>query len=973
MKKVFCPGIIVGFWLLMMTGNAFSASTSLQTVDELLTRGEQKQALEELKLLIEEDNPEAQERLGDLYISGRGVRSNFSMAWTWYKRSALQGHAPAQYKTGFLYEHGVGVGRYVDKAVEWYEFAAKQGYFAAQIRLADLRAASGKMHRGDTLDVLKTAATRGDQRALKELERLVEFGYQPARTLVDQLPIEIRYGPSVRAPVFKSKADLGIAAFLAGDYVSAVAILRPLADENDAGGTFGMALIHQTGPDIPPDIKKAEELYLSAAKNGSVEAMIGLGLLYWNSMAPPHDRYLVEKWLNLAASKGASRAKQILDLIHYDYPGPEVLRTHRLKINLAHLNGPARDGVQAYLEKDFVKAIKLLKPLADRGDRDGKFGLGLIYNDGVPTLSDTSKALQLYRASATGGYAGAQVNLANMYMKSIGVGKNLSEAMRWYQMAARQGDAVAQTVLGFAYLSGVGQAPNPARASQMFELARQQENGDAMNAVALLDLGAQIAEVNQGDNTALDISAHTAYLTGATRDGIPLHLPGTFDIRQHSGAFDLIVAAAELGNAAAQYNAARLHLLDDPTADNLIRAYKWLTLAHHNGYQAAATARTEILKQLSPLQRIEAEWLTADALKPRIAAPSYEIAEAISGSPEELWEIGQKYRYGKGVEKSYKEALKWFRSAAQKGHAVAQRDLGTIYRRGLGVKKNQEEAVKWFRLSANQGYAKAQRDLGIAHQFGRGAPKDAIEAVRWYRKAAEQGEKKAQTNLAFMYKTGNGTAKNPEEAVKWYLKAAEQGSSTAQKNLGVLYQFGKGVEKNEAEAVIWYRKAAEQGNLKAQENLGFMYKNGLGVGVDYGEAAKWYFVAAKKGSARAQNILGLMYQSGSGVPQDFGRAITWYIKALNQRYTKTYASIDSLMKEDEDSDQTLFYRELLAIIQKRADQGEIKAQNTMGLFYRYGKGVDRDRAAAEQWFKKAIKLGSGEAKKNLAEMLLDQS
>ena len=50
-----------------------------------------------------------------------------------------------------------------------------------------------------------------------------------------------------------------------------------------------------------------------------------------------------------------------------------------------------------------------------------------------------------------------------------------------------------------------------------------------------------------------------------------------------------------------------------------------------------------------------------------------------------------------------------------------------------------EETVKWWRRAAEQGHAKAQYYLGDMYENGRGASQDCEEAAKWYRKAEENG------------------------------------------------------------------------------------------------------------------------------------------------------------------------------------------------------------------------------------------
>ena len=140
-------------------------------------------------------------------------------------------------------------------------------------------------------------------------------------------------------------------------------------------------------------------------------------------------------------------------------------------------------------------------------------------------------------------------------------------------------------------------------------------------------------------------------------------------------------------------------------------------------------------------------------------------------------------------------------AAVADGDAQAQYNLGLRYSTGRGVQRNDREAVGWYRKAAEQGHAQAQYALGVMYANG--------------------------PRFVCLYRCG--VARDDTEAVVWYRKAAEQGNADAQNNLGVMYATGRGVSRNDAEAVAWYRKAADQGHAKAQTTLEWMYNHGRGV------------------------------------------------------------------------------------------------------------------------------------------------
>jgi Sel1 repeat len=180
--------------------------------------------------------------------------------------------------------------------------------------------------------------------------------------------------------------------------------------------------------------------------------------------------------------------------------------------------------------------------------------------------------------------------------------------------------------------------------------------------------------------------------------------------------------------------------------------------------------------------------------------------------------------------------LEELRTAAEGGDAGAQCALGKkIWKEDV----NSPEAARWFRAAAEQGHAEAQVSLGMCFFDGKGVDKDRVEAVSWFRKAAEQGHAVAQIALGSCFIRGEGVDQDFAEAVIWYRKAAEQGNAMAQSNLGLCFEHGEGVDRDFAEAVRWYRKAAEQGDVRACENYGELLAEGEGVARNCDKALFW--------------------------------------------------------------------------------------------------------------------------------------
>ena len=175
--------------------------------------------------------------------------------------------------------------------------------------------------------------------------------------------------------------------------------------------------------------------------------------------------------------------------------------------------------------------------------------------------------------------------------------------------------------------------------------------------------------------------------------------------------------------------------------------------------------------------------------------------------------------------------------AATQGDVEAQHTLGFLYHFGVsynGVKVPQDykEAIRWYRLAADQGCADSHDQLGEIYISGKGGPQDFHEAARGFR-------------------AGMQAPQNSQEAARWHRLAAEQGYSFAQHHLGNMYLQGEGVTKDVQEGLRWIRLAADQGLSIAQGHLGIMYAVGEEVPQDYVQAHMWLNLVAAQGVTQA--------------------------------------------------------------------------------------------------------------------------
>jgi localization factor PodJL len=162
------------------------------------------------------------------------------------------------------------------------------------------------------------------------------------------------------------------------------------------------------------------------------------------------------------------------------------------------------------------------------------------------------------------------------------------------------------------------------------------------------------------------------------------------------------------------------------------------------------------------------------------------------------------------------------RQAAVDGNADAQFSVGKTYLDGsddsqLPVSERLSKAARWFRRAAERGHAPSQYRLATLYELGHGAPKSYADAMNWYEQAANKGHIKAMHNLAVLSVNGNVRTANYLTAAKWFAEAAGHGLRDSQYNLGVLHERGLGVPRDLAMAYVWFSLAANQGDVKGAQ------------------------------------------------------------------------------------------------------------------------------------------------------------
>ena len=115
--------------------SAAMLATQINDAFAAFTRGDYATALRLWRPLAEQGNASAQNNLGELYRTGRGVAQDYAAAGSWYRKAAEQGEALAQTNLGFMYANGLGVAKDYAAEMFWNRKAADQDSAQAQHNL----------------------------------------------------------------------------------------------------------------------------------------------------------------------------------------------------------------------------------------------------------------------------------------------------------------------------------------------------------------------------------------------------------------------------------------------------------------------------------------------------------------------------------------------------------------------------------------------------------------------------------------------------------------------------------------------------------------------------------------------------------------------------------------------------------------------------------------------------------------------
>ncbi|MBZ8132571.1 exopolysaccharide biosynthesis protein [Afifella sp. IM 167] len=191
-----------------------------------------------------------------------------------------------------------------------------------------------------------------------------------------------------------------------------------------------------------------------------------------------------------------------------------------------------------------------------------------------------------------------------------------------------------------------------------------------------------------------DMSARDAFRTGylAYKQG------------QTAAAIEALSYAADKGHTAALWKLGRIYATGDGVKEDDAHAFQIFSKIaneYADGNPRGSDARfvSDAFVALAGYFR--------DGIVGKVVADEgrarrfYTYAAAYFADPEAQYQLGMMYLDGRGGERSDRQAARWLKLAADKGHVLAQAEFGRLLFEGVGIRRNAVKGLMWLSIARN--------------------------------------------------------------------------------------------------------------------------------------------------------------------------------------------------------------------------------------------------------------------------------
>jgi len=321
--------------------------------------------------------------------------------------------------------------------------------------------------------------------------------------------------------------------------------------------------------------------------------------------------------------------------------------------------------------------------LAEQGDPQAQYDLGLLFVNPNEGEIDIAKAFYWFSKSANQGVADAQYRLADLYEN---IKCDLPNAVKWYKVAAEQGHTEAQSTLGYLYENGLGVEVDFEEAVKWHKKAAEHGLAIAQNNLARC--------YEHGNGVPLNLSEAIKWYTIAAEQGSPL--PG---VQNDLGLFYMTGKGVTVDTEKAVYWFTKAVEHNElPAFANLVRCYLLGIGVNKDIAEALKLFSIAIRRGIENLEDFLFEHISIAEL----------TALANVGNAQAEYFLSRCYISGSFFERDMVKAIGLLDSSAEKAEPLSMVILGCIYLEGKYVARNLFRAEELFNQASELGHIKAE-------------------------------------------------------------------------------------------------------------------------------------------------------------------------------------------------------------------------------------------------------------------------
>ncbi len=487
---------------------------------------------------------------------------------------------------------------------------------------------------------------------------------------------------------------------------------------------------------------------MAKAEAGDPIAQNSLGSSYQTGKGVTKDQAQAFKWFLKAAEQGLPLAQYNLGFMLYRGSGTQ---------------------------QDFQEALRWIGKSASQGFAVAQTALAGFYYRGAGGLpKNYDAAFFWYQKAASQGYPTAQYLLGLMFLQGLGVEQDYVRATAWFELASRGGDKGASAARDKAtqFLDAEQTFEALQMASSFKPIAQEDATGPeptlGLDQFPTSDGVLYSSAKNSSTPKAGEAKpAQANSLMVATQATTPAQAEPEKEDPEKPGFLNSLkkIFSAPATNATTTAS---------PPATNSLPQMKPL------GKPKAAlppspgsTASMDSLLSKAKAGDIEAQTELGHLYARGAQGAKQDFAKAVEwftraadkGSSPAQRALGLMFLHGRGVTQDLTYAVQRLGQAALSGDPRSQHWLGVVYE-----KADDAESARWYKMAAEQGHAPSQLALGRLTAEGRGVPQDYVEAAKWLELAAAGGGAEAlsllQTLHEFMSLTETNEARTRASSFK---------------------------------------------------------------------------------------------------------------------------------------------------------------------------------------------------------------